>query len=195
MIIKTRVPFISQLRDDIIKGMTKATTLATSVDRSGYRRMKKQSLREARNTERIERQQRVDREAREKQKHLDYLQTICNHGRELINAHRMHQAKQNKLGRAVLQLHAHIEKEEQKRIERISKERIRALKADDEEAYMKLIDEAKDTRLTHLLRQTGAFLESLTRAVVDQQNDPVHTDDIDDDEVDEDMQYEVQCRV
>ncbi|CAM0136011.1 ATP-dependent DNA helicase Snf21 [Umbelopsis sp. WA50703] len=179
-----------KLRDDIIKGMTKATTLATSVDRSGYRRMKKQSLREARLTERSERQQRLDREEREKQKHLDYLQTICNHGRDLTSAHRMHQAKQNKLGRAVLQLHAHIEKEEQRRAERISKERIRALKADDEEAYMKLIDEAKDTRLTHLLRQTGAFLESLTRAVVDQQNDPIHTDDIDDDEVDEEMQYE-----
>ncbi|KAI9290204.1 SNF2 family N-terminal domain-containing protein [Umbelopsis sp. AD052] len=179
-----------KLRDDIIKGMTKATTLATSVDRSGYRRMKKQSLREARMTEKLERQQRVDREAREKQKHLDYLQTICNHGRELINVHRTHQAKQNRLGRAVLQLHAHIEKEEQKRAERISKERIRALKADDEEAYMKLIDEAKDTRLTHLLRQTGAFLESLTRAVVDQQNDPIHSDDIEDEEVDEDLQYE-----
>jgi ATP-dependent helicase STH1/SNF2 len=174
--------------------MTKATTLATSVDRSGYRRMKKQSLREARMTEKIERQQRVDRELREKQKHLDYLQTICNHGRELINVHRSHQAKQNRLGRAVLQLHAHIEKEEQKRAERISKERIRALKADDEEAYMKLIDEAKDTRLTHLLRQTGAFLESLTRAVVDQQNDPIHADDIEEDEVDEDMQYEVSRR-
>ncbi|KAG2186621.1 hypothetical protein INT44_002845 [Umbelopsis vinacea] len=179
-----------KLRDDIIKGMTKATTLATSVDRSGYRRMKKQSLREARMTEKLERQQRVDREAREKQKHLDYLQTICNHGRELINVHRTHQAKQNRLGRAVLQLHAHIEKEEQKRAERISKERIRALKADDEEAYMKLIDEAKDTRLTHLLRQTGTFLESLTRAVVDQQNDPIHSDDIEDEEVDEDLQYE-----
>jgi ATP-dependent helicase STH1/SNF2 len=171
--------------------MNKATTLATSVDRAGYRRMKKQSLREARATEKIERQQRVDREEREKQKHLDYLQTICNHGRELVNAHRLHQAKQNKLGRAVQQLHAHIEKEEQKRAERISKERIRALKADDEEAYMKLIDEAKDTRLTHLLRQTGAFLESLTRAVVDQQNDPIHADDEDDEEVDEEMQYEV----
>jgi len=174
--------------------MAKATTLATSVDRSGYRRMKKQSLREARMTEKFERQQRVDREAREKQKHLDYLQTICNHGRELINVHRMHQAKQNKLGRAVLQLHAHIEKEEQKRAERISKERILALKADDEEAYMKLIDEEKDTRLTLLLRQTGTFLESLTRAVVDQQNDRMYTEDVDEDEVDEEMLYEVRSK-
>ncbi|KAI8336435.1 SNF2 family N-terminal domain-containing protein [Choanephora cucurbitarum] len=160
-----------QLRQEIMAGMKRSTTLATSADRLAYRRMKKQSLREARMTEKIERQQRTDREHREKQKHLDYLQTICDHGRSLTTFQGNYRAKQNKLGRAVLQYHQHIEKEEQKRAERISKERIRALKNDDEEAYMKLIDEAKDTRLTQLLKQTGAFLDSLTKAVVDQQND------------------------
>ena len=48
---------------------------------------------------------------------------------------------------------------------------MKALKADDEEAYMKLIDTAKDTRITHLLRQTDAYLDSLTQAVMEQQRD------------------------
>lgn len=176
-----------QLREEIMAGMKRSTTLASSADRFAYRRMKKQSLREARMTEKIERQQRTDREHREKQKHLDYLQTICDHGRSLVNAQSNYRSKQNKLGRAVLSYHQHIEKEEQKRAERISKERIRALKNDDEEAYMKLIDEAKDTRLTQLLKQTGSFLDSLTKAVVDQQNDSIYKhgminmDDDDDD--------------
>lgn len=171
-----------QLREEIIAGVTRSTTLASSADRLAYRRMKKQSLREARMTEKIERQQRTDRERREKQKHLDYLQTVCDHGRSLYAAQKTWQAKQNKLGRAVLQYHQHIEKEEQKRAERISKERIRALKNDDEEAYMKLIDEAKDTRLTQLLKQTGSFLDSLTKAVVDQQNDPIYSHEAADDD-------------
>ncbi|RCH92571.1 hypothetical protein CU098_003167, partial [Rhizopus stolonifer] len=149
-----------QLREEIMAGMKRSTTLATSADRLAYRRMKKQSLREARMTEKMERQQRTDREHREKQKHLDYLQTICDHGRNLTGFQANYRAKQNKLGRAVLQYHQHIEKEEQKRAERISKERIRALKNDDEEAYLKLIDEAKDTRLTQLLKQTGSFLDT-----------------------------------
>jgi ATP-dependent helicase STH1/SNF2 len=163
-----------QLREEIMSGMIKSTTLATSADRLAYRRMKKQSLREARMTEKIERQQRTDREHREKQKHLDYLQTICDHGRSLTNAQLIARQKQNKLGRAVISYHQHVEKEEQKRAERISKERIRALKNDDEEAYMKLIDEAKDTRLTQLLKQTGSFLDSLTKAVFEQQNDSIY---------------------
>ncbi|KAG1503536.1 hypothetical protein G6F54_001614 [Rhizopus delemar] len=171
-----------QLREEIIQGMSRSTTLATSSDRLAYRRMKKQSLREARMTEKIERQQRTDRERREKQKHLDYLQTVCDHGRNLVNFQLNHKAKQNKLGRAVLQYHQHIEKEEQKRAERISKERIRALKNDDEEAYMKLIDEAKDTRLTQLLKQTGVFLDSLTMAVKEQQNDHIFNQDMNDDD-------------
>lgn len=125
-------------------------------------------------TEKLERQQRLDKERREKQRHLDYLQTVCNQGRDLIAWHKAHQARVGKLGKAVLQYHAHIEREEQRRADRLSKERIRALRNDDEEAYLKLIDEAKDTRLTLLLKQTGAYLESLTRAVVAQQNDPVH---------------------
>jgi ATP-dependent helicase STH1/SNF2 len=76
-----------------------------------------------------------------------------------------------KLGRSVLNYHVYTEKEEQKRIERISKERLKALKADDEEAYMKLIDTAKDTRITHLLRQTDSYLDSLAQAVMAQQSD------------------------
>jgi ATP-dependent helicase STH1/SNF2 len=72
------------------------------------------------------------------------------------------------LGLAVVNFHAHTEKEEQKHIERLVKERLKALKADDEEAHMKLIDTApKDT---HLLRQTDAYLDSLAQAVVTQQN-------------------------
>ncbi|EIW73913.1 hypothetical protein CONPUDRAFT_160575 [Coniophora puteana RWD-64-598 SS2] len=45
-----------------------------------------------------------------------------------------------------------------------TRECLKALKADDEETYMKLIDSAKDTRITHLLRQTDAYLDSLAQA-------------------------------
>ncbi|ORZ22517.1 SNF2 family N-terminal domain-domain-containing protein [Absidia repens] len=160
-----------KLRREFVSGMARGSVIATSTDRLAYRKMKRLSLREVRTMESIERQQRVDRQQREKQLQLDHLQHICDHGRNMIAAQRTWQAKQTKLGRAILQFHQHIEKEEQKKAERLSKERIKALRNDDEEAYMKLIDEAKDTRLTLLLRQTGSFLESLSKAVVDQQND------------------------
>lgn len=162
------------LREEMVRGMNKASTLATSSDRASFRRLKKQTLREARLTEKLERQQRLDRERKEKQKQIDYLTTICNHGRDLVMWHRNQQAKSQKLGRAVLKYHGDTEREEQRRVERVSKERLRALKANDEEAYLKLVDQAKDHRLTHLLRQTDTYLDSLTQAVMTQQNDALH---------------------
>ena len=141
------------------------------LNRADFRRVRKPTLRDARMTEQAERRQRVDRERRAKHKHVEQLGVICAHGKEVISTGRQAQDRVIRLGRAVINFHAYTEKEEQKRIERISKERLKALKADDEEAYMKLIDTAKDTRITHLIRQTDAYLDSLAQAVMAQQNE------------------------
>ncbi|KAI9471946.1 MAG: SNF2 family N-terminal domain-containing protein [Benjaminiella poitrasii] len=160
-----------KLRDELVSGATKSTILATSVDRVTYRRMKKICLRDSRHVEHVERQQRQLRYQILREAEQNRLHTICEHGSQLIAHGKLKGSKLVKLGYSILQYHQHIEKEEQKRIERIAKERILALKNDDEEAYMKLIDEAKDTRLTQLLKQTDQFLETLAESVIDQQND------------------------
>ncbi|QRV76715.1 SNF2 family amino-terminal protein [Ceratobasidium sp. AG-Ba] len=162
------------LRRSVANGLYEATTLPA--DRSSIRRFRRPTLRDVRHTELLERQQRKERERRAKQKHLDYLGTIVAHGREILATNQNARARMGKMGRSVLQFHVTAEKEEQKRIERISKERLKALKADDEEAYLKLIDTAKDTRITHLLKQTDSYLDSLAQAVVAQQNDDIHRD-------------------
>nr|CAG8539454.1 2523_t:CDS:10 [Entrophospora candida] len=107
-----------------------------------------------------------------------------NHGHNFLQWHCTNQNKRLKLGRSVLNYHLQVEKEEQKRAERVSKERLSALKNDDEEAYLKLIDEAKDTRITHLLKQTDSYLDSLAQAVVAQQNDDSHNDPSDGKKID-----------
>ena len=89
-----------------------------------------------------------------------------------INQYNRRQDKKNKrlkFGHRLIATHTNLERDEQKRAEKKAKERLQALKANDEEAYIKLLDQTKDTRITHLLRQTNAFLDSLTRAVKDQQ--------------------------
>ena len=154
--------------------MAKAgTALATTFDRVAFRRMKKQLLREVRRTEKRERHQRADREKREQKHHSEQLDAITKHGSDLITWHRSQQQRMSRLGKLVVQYHTYAEREEQKRLERISKERLNALKADDEEAYLKLIDQTKDTRLAHLLQQTTEYLGSLMAAVKQQQMDVV----------------------
>jgi len=80
-------------------------------------------------------------------------------------------ARYRRLGRQMAAVHTQTEKEEQKRVERNARRRLQALKANDEEAYVKLLDQTKDTRITHILRQTNSFLQSLTEAVKTQQRD------------------------
>ncbi|RLV95746.1 Transcription regulatory protein SNF2 [Spathaspora sp. JA1] len=77
----------------------------------------------------------------------------------------------NRLVNKVGNFHNQTAKEEQKRIERMAKQRLQALKSNDEEAYLKLLDHTKDTRITHLLKQTNQFLDTLAQAVQSQQKE------------------------
>ncbi|KAJ3147409.1 hypothetical protein HDU86_008024 [Geranomyces michiganensis] len=157
-----------KLRSEVIQSLGKATTLSTAADRSSFRRVKKQSLREARQTEKLEKNQRLEREKRDKQKHYDYVQWILQHGRDMVHFHKQQQSKSVRLGQAIGRFHVNAQKEEEKRQSRVSQERLNALKANDEAAYLRLVDKAKDTRITHLLNQTTAYLHSLTKAMSNQ---------------------------
>ena len=167
------------LREDLVRTMHGATQVPA--DRSQFRRFRTHSLRDARATETAERRQRTEREQRGKQRHVAYINSICEHGQALIAAgvstsKGQTGEKMRRMGKAMMRLHAETEKEEQRRIERLAKERLKALKNDDEEGYLALLGEAKDSRISHLLKQTDSYLETLASAVVDQQNDDVHRD-------------------
>ncbi|KAK5990117.1 Chromatin structure-remodeling complex subunit snf21 [Cladobotryum mycophilum] len=157
------------LREKIARQMLHYDNLAMTTNRTNYRRMKKQNVREARITEKLEKQQRDARENREKKKHTDFLRAIYNHRAEIHETAATQKNKLHKLSRLMYSQHFNIEKEEQKRIERTAKQRLQALKANDEEAYLKLLDQAKDTRITHLLKQTDGFLHQLASSVKAQQ--------------------------
>nr|ODN86613.1 ATP-dependent helicase STH1/SNF2 [Cryptococcus depauperatus CBS 7841] len=167
------------LREDIVRAMHGASQVPA--DRSQFRRFRTHTLRDARATETAERRQRTEREQRGKQHHLAYINSICDHGQAVISAgygssRGQGADKMKRLGRTMMKLHADTEREEQKRIERLAKERLKALRNDDEEAYLALLGEAKDSRISHLMDQTDQYLETLAAAVVEQQNDDVHRD-------------------
>jgi len=163
------LPKQREMRQKISKEMALSDNLSMTANRTMYRRVKKQSLREARITEKLEKQQRDAAETKEKKKHLDFVRAITQHAENIRQSAQMHKARVQKLGRLMVNTHSNIEKEEQKRIERTAKQRLQALKANDEETYLKLLGQAKDTRISHLLKQTDGFLNQLATSVKDQQ--------------------------
>ncbi|KAL9612428.1 MAG: hypothetical protein Q9167_002976 [Letrouitia subvulpina] len=157
------------LRQQVSRDMLHYDNLAQTANRSMYRRLKKQSLREARITEKLEKQQRDARENKEKRKQADHLQSIIRHRHDIESSAASSKARIQKMGRQMIVQQQQIEKEEQKRVERTAKQRLQALKANDEETYLKLLGQAKDSRISHLLKQTDGFLSQLAASVKQQQ--------------------------
>jgi len=158
-----------EMRQKLSRDITMNDTLAMSGNRGHYRRTKKQTLREARHTEKLEKQQRDAAETKEKNKHLDFVRSITHHAEDIRRQAQDHKARLQRLGRMMMNTHNNIEKEEQKRLERTAKQRLQALKANDEETYLKLLGQAKDSRISHLLKQTDGFLDQLASSVKAQQ--------------------------
>ncbi|XP_057262074.1 probable global transcription activator SNF2L2 isoform X4 [Pezoporus wallicus] len=145
--------------------MRRDTTLETALNSKAYKRSKRQTLREARMTEKLEKQQKIEQERKRRQKHQEYLNSILQHAKDFKEYHRSVAGKIQKLSKAVATWHANTEREQKKETERIEKERMRRLMAEDEEGYRKLIDQKKDRRLAYLLQQTDEYVANLTNLV------------------------------
>ena len=183
------------LRQQVQRDLFHYDNLAQTANRSLYRRHKKQSARDARVAEKLEKDQRDARADTERRKQHNHLRSILEHGNEVRKAAEMQRARVQKLGRLMIQQHQHIEKEEQKRVERTAKQRLQALKNDDEETYLKLLGQAKDSRISHLLKQTDGFLGQLAASVKEQQQGFIQQMDEDQDLSDSDDEEDRETKV
>lgn len=111
----------------IIACTRRDTTLETAVNVKAYKRTKRQGLREARATEKLEKQQKLEAERKRRQKHQEFLSSVLQHGKDFKEFHRNNQAKLARLNKAVMSYHANAEREQKKEQERIEKERMRRL--------------------------------------------------------------------
>lgn len=157
--------FQRQLRAEVVTYMRRDSTLETALNPKLYKRTKQQGLREARITEKLEKQQKLEQERKRRQKHQEYLNAVLQHGKDFKEYHRNVMAKIGKVNKAVVTYHTNTEREQKKEQERVEKERMRRLMAEDEEGYRKLIDQKKDKRLAFLLSQTDEYINNLTDMV------------------------------
>ncbi|PKU30015.1 hypothetical protein llap_19682 [Limosa lapponica baueri] len=74
--------FQRQLRQEVVACMRRDTTLETTLNSKAYKRSKRQTLREARMTEKLEKQQKIEQERKRRQKHQEYLNSILQHAKD-----------------------------------------------------------------------------------------------------------------
>merc|ERR1719435_27301 len=157
--------FQRSLRAEVVACTRRDTTLETAINVKAYKRTKRQGLRDARATERLEKQQRVESERKRRQKTSEYINAVLTHSRDMQAWHKNNIQKVQKINKAILSWHANAEREQKKEQERLEKERLRRLMAEDEEGYRKLIDQKEDKRLAFLLSQTDEYINQLTDMV------------------------------
>lgn len=161
-----------ELREQVLAHSDMFSRYDSHSDTTTYKRNRKQSMREPRMIEKAVKEHRAHaKHAQTRKSNDEFLRKLNNAVAKIINDGKANQQKLSRVAKVVVQYHSNAEKEEQKRQERLAKERIKALRADDEAAYLRLIDQEKDTRLTHLLKQTDEFLDNLTAKVEAQQMD------------------------
>ncbi|KAH3666184.1 hypothetical protein OGAPHI_004373 [Ogataea philodendri] len=174
------LPEQKQLRRKLLQ-----STLSSAVTRDGkygsnsFRSFKRSfSIRDkqkieqtSRLAEKLQEQQRREKEELEhdfQTQKVNRLAAIFDEVREELEEKRN---ARHSLAKSLQHFHSQVEKDESKKLEKIAKQRLAALRSNDEEAYMQLLTRTKDTRLHHLIQQTNNFLDSLANAVKVQQDE------------------------
>ncbi|CAH2352316.1 nuclear protein Sth1p/NPS1 [[Candida] railenensis] len=168
-----------QLRKNLIFGSAakahydvdylKNFSITLSAQRSMYVRPKIIQPDSHRLAAKLEERKELEAKRQEHELHVAKVQQILLSSEDIINKKFQRANKRATISRQINNFHTNTEKDEGKKLEKTAKQRLQALKANDEEAYMKLLDRTKDHRITHLLSQTNSFLDSLAQAVKVQQ--------------------------
>jgi hypothetical protein len=95
---------------------------------------------------------------RKKDGRKKFLIDVLNHRKKLIDFQKDNKKIRDKLFKELTQYFDKKVKLEKERREREERSRLKALKENDTEAYYKLLESAKESRLTELLKQTEACL-------------------------------------
>lgn len=157
-----------KLRNRVSRTYTKQLAILgepSAIDRKSFRRRRPVSRVELQSEEKEKRKKSVALEKKRRADHQLYLKAILNHSRDFFAFHKnvkLQLSKSSKAAKAFVDQKVSKAEREEDRQEKL---RLKALKANDMEAYGKLVAEAKNERLTYLLGQTNSYLDSIRKLV------------------------------
>jgi len=156
----------------VLKGMYRPPSLVESQQKQREKAIRKARARETKRREKARR---------------EFLNAVCvQHRKTFVSFHREQKRQARNLGKAVLkELQSRMKKEEDK-AKTAARNRLEALKANDEEKYMELLMEAKNERLMSLLKQTEDYMRKIGATIQAEQEKNRVLRNLSDDELDTD---------
>ena len=126
---------------------------------AGARRARRpRQPRELREAERHERKRVAEAEAAASRRRHEFLTALQAHTDEFKSFHREARKTASRLGKAVLASFDSKARKDRRDGERAQRERLKALKENNMEEYMKLVSDSKNERITQLLQETDKYL-------------------------------------
>lgn len=156
-----------KLRANIIERMRRMAELESTIDPSIFKRAKKPKdlSKLDRNASRLGLNKELKME-----KHRDFLVAVLKHVGEFKKFHEQNLKKKKKISREIVTYLSNEQRKQQAREQRNQRERLEALKRNDEEGYLKLLEETKNGRLALLLKQTDDYLQKISEMIQGQKD-------------------------
>ncbi|KAI5181910.1 ATP-dependent helicase STH1/SNF2 [Nematocida sp. AWRm80] len=115
------------------------------------------------------------REAKKVAWWMGILKIIKQKAIKLTQTQKDQHANQQRIFISVNAIHEKYKKEEEKAKKKAERARIQALKSNDEQEYLKLIKQEKNTRLSHILQKTDEYINVLKKRIKLQQGSETET--------------------
>jgi len=155
-----------QLRKKVALEIRKQVALQAAEDDRIYRRRSRKNLLQTVG----ELQREKEGNAREKAQ-KEFAEAVASYAKTFNNHHHAVASKWKKINNSVQSYYRQQMKKKEKLEKRLEKERLEALRNNDEEAYRKLLEKTKNKRLSTLLGQTEDFLSTLGARVAQHQQE------------------------
>jgi ATP-dependent helicase STH1/SNF2 len=127
--------------------------------------------RELREAERNERKRSAEDELAHRRRRDEFLSSVSAHAEEFRGFHREARRAAQRLGKAVLADFDGKARKDRRDGERERKERLRALRENNMEEYIKLVNDSKNERISQLLQETDKYLLELGAKMSQQKQD------------------------
>eukprot|EP01038_Epipyxis_sp_PR26KG_P004082 gene4082-5828_t len=140
-------------------------------------RTKKLSRRDFKLWEKEDRRRRAESEYEKKRRNSDFFRAILNHREEFFRFFRSKRTECTKAARLAKLWMENVDSKKEKDEARAEMRRLQALKENNMEAYMSLVQETKNGRLKFLLNETDNYIASINKMILDQRMDSANSSD------------------
>lgn len=159
--------------------------------RKNFHRTKRYAKKDVRLLEREEKRKKQEIDDKRKKKMNEYIRVVMAHREEFLRFHKTKRQDCIKLARALKQRFDDIDVRKQREETKTEARRLQALRENDMDSYLKLVQDTKNDRLKYLINETDTYINAINLMIQQQRQDgtlPLSNEK--NDKVEEDMQVD-----